>query len=413
MAVSVLDFGALGNDPSDAPINDAAIAAAIASSAASGGGRVLVPSRLAISAAIQLPTDAGVVLQGEGRGASVIRQVNGTAGGVVCVWDGEFSFKNRGGGIRNITIESGDGFVSSGSMGPGSTGTGISAARTNPAFVVEDFGVHNFANPLTVEGGWYSKFWNGELSYFAGKGVLLTKHAGSGDVGAGRSFRGLKISNNGYTGSKAASVGHNIRASGGDFLDEIDITSCGRGLVVDPAEGDWVLYGFLSKVLVDTSLEDGAVFDATLGKIMSMEFDQFWAAYNGGNGATIKGTVINLDGLRFNSSRFRENGKHGADLQGGSFVRWRGGEFNSNGQSAANTFDGLHVAANVNNFSADAIESGNRASTLPDRQRCGVKIEVGGSFGWAVRNSDLRNNLTAALANGSTSSNFVATGNII
>lgn len=411
MAVSVTDFGAVGgNDDGAAATNDTAFANAIAARAADGGGIVWVPGRFCISQEIVVPPP--VVLAGEDRGAHLIRQINPTANGVVFEQT-SFAFANRGGGLRDLTIEAGSGFVSAQSFAQGSTGTGIVIRRGNPAFSMDRWGVHGFANGVKAIAGWYGKADNGEISMFSGDGLWIGRDSTSGDVGAGRMVSRMRISNNGFTGDKSNSVGIRLKASGGDFLNTIDITSCGRDYVVDPDEGDWVLYTFNHQVLADNALGDGFTFDGTLGKIWSIEMSQCWAAYNGGNGVVTKGSIANVDGLRAVGSRFRENGKHGWDHQGGSFIRLIGGEINSNGQAAANTYDGFHVAADVNNFSIDGVEIGNRASSLPDNQRSAVKIEAGSSFGWAIRNSDLRNNLTAALANGSTSTNFVAANNLI
>jgi hypothetical protein len=402
--VSVKDFGAVGDGVAD---DTAAIQAAIDAVILLGGGVLMFPrGTYSISAAIS--ASAPITLRGEGPAESVIRQTNAAAGGV------NFNFASlvQGGGVEDISIEAGDGWVTAGDQGSGSSGIGIALTNSNGKFYAKNFGVHNFDTGVRVRGCFYS-FWSEfEILYATTDGILLDTSDGTsgGTIGAGNWFNHAKVSNFGFTSTNTGSTGVRMLASGGDFFNSIDATTFNKGWVVAPTTGKQALYGFFTDCLGDSCLSHNWEFDGTSGSVWSMSLEGCWGAFStGGHGLRVLGA--NVDSIRWNGGRLRENGLHGASLEGGVNVSVVSVEIASNSKSSAGVSHGVSVAADVSQWLISDCRIGNFASILNTQQN-GIDIAAGASQNFTISDNDLRGNLAAPLSLGTSSSAYYIVGNL-
>lgn len=369
------------------------------------GGVVVLDSRCyAISSAIVVPKNAEVELVGTGMASTVLLQMNLNANGI------EFSRDDyaSGGRVSSLTIESGPGRQIANCFGPGSSGTGITADGMADNFAIDNVAVHNFAKGVSLLGCWNTRHGRLEILFFKDVGLEIDKSVTTG-VGGGNAIDFAKISNFGYMGVITDSKGVRVRASGGEFFNTIDVTGCGKSMVIDPRVGDLVAYvsGYLCSA--DASIEDGIVLDGSAGKIGGFLFENLWAGFNRGNGVRIKGA--NASNIVIGSCRLRENVLNGLQAETGDFFVL-GGSINNNSRDNPGKYDGVHVEPGVSNWAILNCFLGNDRSSSVSHQRNGINIERGPSHNFLIHGDIFSGNLKAGLANGASGTDFRIEGNL-
>ena len=403
---SVKDYGAVGDGVTD---DTAAIQAAITAVGSSNNGKIIFPAGIyKISA--ELSITSPVILCGDGPKASVIRQTSATANGL----NFNFSSLVQGGGLFDLSVEAGAGWITSGFQGTGSTGIGIRVKNSNGKFVAKNYGVHNFNTSVSVNGCYYTWWSDAEHLYATTSTLVIDTNDGlsTGTLGAGNSFTDSKYSNFGFTGTNTNSVGIKLLASGGDFFRGLDVTTFNNAVLTQPTTGKQVLYSFFDSVLADTCLADSWVFDGTNAKVWSMQCVGCWGAFST-NGAGLVTKGANLDSVRWTGGRLRENGLQGWSHQGGVNVELVGVEIAANSKLSSNTYDGVLVAANVSSWGIESCRIGNYASMLTG-QANNIAIAAGTSQSFRIVGNDLSNPGAGKvpLSNGSSTSNFVILNNL-
>ncbi|MFZ9585761.1 MAG: glycosyl hydrolase family 28-related protein, partial [Pseudohongiellaceae bacterium] len=382
----------------------AATQAAITSAISRGKGALWFPAgNYRISSELLLTSP--LMLIGASPKHTIIRQVGTAANGVVF----DFPTLVQGGGVMNLSIEAGTGWLTGGSQGVGSSATGLVVAKSNGLFLAQNFGVHNFANGIWIFGCYYAQFFNFQVFYCDANGIVVDKSGVT--PGAGNFFCDAKVSNFGFTGSGLAN-GIIIVASGGDFFKSMDVTSFNAGIVLRPTTGYNVLYCFFDSVLADTSVASNWEFDGTDGKVWSIGLNNCWASFaTNANGVTVKGAEV--DSIRWTGGRIRENGDYGVQLQSGVNIEFVNVEISANSKSAANTFAGVRVEANVSEWAFIGCRIGNVASTLTG-QADGIEIAVGTSQNFRIIGNDLRGAGAGKvpIKNGSTVNNWIISDNL-
>ena len=345
--VNVRDYGPKGRtciNGANGSDDTAAIANAVNAVIALGGSRggsVHVSGACVFSSAIAIPAGKAVSFVGDGSGASILRQTNPAADGIVFDNTTNGPYLTQGQSVRKLTVEAGAGLVAGSFFGQGSTGRGIVYIHGNDNAGVRDVSINGFKTGLALLGSFNTLHTSFRVMFGSGDSILIDK-APDGTVGAGNRMQQIKLSNNGFSSDNTASVGLRIRASGGEYLTNIDATSFNIGLKVDPRAGDQVAYLFFDTFLCDTSTGDGAVFDGSGGNIISAAGSMFWSSFSGGSGLVTKG--VNLHGLRLANPRMRENGQFGWDHQGGDGIELTTPEIHSNGRgSAVGTYSGVRI----------------------------------------------------------------------
>lgn len=369
------------------------------------GGVVVLDSRCyALSSAIVVPKNAEVEIIGTGMASTVLLQMNPSANGI------EFSRNDyaSGGRISGLTIESGPGRQTTNYFGPGSSGTGIKADGMADNFAIDNVAVQNFAKGVSLLGCWNTRHGRLDILFFADTGLEIDKSTTT-SVGGGNAIDFAKISNFGYTGAIAASIGVRVRASGGEFFDTIDVTGCGKSMVIDPRMGDLVAYvsGYLC--IADASVGNGITLDGSAGKAGAFLFENLWAGFNGGHGVLIKGP--NTSSIVIGSCRLRENVLNGLQAETGSFFVL-GGSINNNSRGNSGYYDGVHVEAGVSSWAVLNCFLGNDDSSSVSHQRNGIGIENGLSDSFLIQGNIFAGNSNASLVNGASGTDFRIEGNL-
>ena len=391
--VSVLQFGAVGDGVTD---DTAAIQAAIDASEA-----ISIPKgTYKISALLNTPSGRKTYIYGDGAGVSVLKQATLTAGGI------KFNLAYaQGGGIDGLTITS-----NVAAQTAGSTGIGLYVVNANDSFVAANFEVLSFDKGIRVDGSYQPKFQNFRVLYFADYGINLSPYSGAGTETAGSSWREGKISNFGFSGVSAASVGILIQQASGEFFDTIDVTTCNVGIEINPTASSWARYLFMTKVLGDTC-NTNWIFDGTDGYVVANEFTQCWSSNSQGTGVIFQGA--NIDTQKWIGGWVRDSRNHGVELNAGANVSFIGTEVTKNSASVANTYDGIKIASNVNSFKIIGCRIGNVSQTVPSgTQRYNISIGAGTSNGYTICDNDLNNAGTLPINNPSSGSGFCINNNV-
>jgi hypothetical protein len=403
--ISVKDFGAIGNGVAD---DTAAIQATINAAASQGlGASVYFPTgQYRITAALTI-TNTKVTLIGEGIDSSIIRQVTASADGVFFNYPISFGLPT-GGGVRDLTIEAGAGFSSNAFYGIGSSGTGLRVLNASDNFAVENLSVNNFNRGVAVLHCYNTRWSNYRILY---ANTALELDLDGTNIGASNTFTAAKISNLGFAGTVATSIGIRIRASGGEFFSFTDITSFGRGIVIDPATGSQqVLYLEFQSVRSDTTTSYGIELDGTAKNVWSIRFDNCWSAFCGSDGVRMTGA--NVDGIRWVGGTIRENVGNGVLLENSvKNIDFLDAEITGNSRTVSGTNHGVKIQPNVNLWSVQNCRIGNYATGAATQQD-GINIAAGTSQNFEITNNTLIGNLGQPIAIGTSSLNYVISGNL-
>ena len=367
------------------------------SSTSIGGNLELDARAYCISAAIGPSNNANVYLRGQGQSSSIIVQTNLTANGLV------FSRSNfRGGGyVKDVTIESGPGRQLSDWFGPGSSGTAILADGMSDNFAVTNVQIANFGYGVKALGCWNIRLSELLILFYASVGLYIDKSTTT-SVGGGTFLEGTKISNNGYTGNIPNSVGIQVRSSGGEFFDTVDVQGGGACVLINPPIGEQVAYITGNLLIADSATGDGVVIDTSGGRVGAFSFKHQWCGFNGGNGFVVKGNASRAPNIQLGSVRIRENGKNGVQLETPNNFLILDGSINNNSRGAPNTYDGVHVEAGASNWHIRDCFIGNDSSSAESSQRNGIGIEAGATDNFSVMGCVFAGNVNAEMVNGAT-----------
>lgn len=405
-------FGALGtNLDADAATNSTAIANAIAFAVEKLLPAVYFSRRYAISQSVLLTKP--VILRGRGRRHTIIRQTNSSASGVVVTTAaGTDGFL---GGLEGITIEAGDGWLSTGGVFAGSGSVGIGLLIRNPkvTWTFKDFAIYNFdygaAVSSTVGGGgtWGATFDNFDIRLFSGDGLQIDVGVVIGDQGADRKFINGSISNTGYSGSNASSRGLVYGGSGLDFMTNITVLATNTGIVVSPASGNIVGAIYFDQVVSDGNVVSNWVFDGTNDRVSEIMCVNCWSGVTT-SGPGVRFVGSHLSGATWEGGTIAFAGTYGVQLSGGDGVSIIGAKISNNSAQSTNTYAGVQIDAGVSGFSLIGNRIGNYYSGS-SAQAENIKIAAGGSTDFQIIGNILKSpgSGKAELVNGSNVTNWV------
>lgn len=220
----------------------------------------------------------------------------------------------------------------------------------------------------------------------------------------------IVMSNTGATRRKACV---NIHESGHYEVNQCNLTGSQQGILIDPAAGKIVGFGFHNEVLCDSSTVNGMSVTAptATSTVKNIKSANSWysGTLTGGSGAITSGTAGGIiNGISFAGDRFLNNGGHGFQHAFGTDLRWSDCDFKGNSLPAnggtTNTSDGLNVSAAVSNWSVNGGKYGG-SDTVPTAttQRYGVNVAAGAGDFIKIEADDLSGNATGPLQ-------FLATG---
>ncbi|MCK8784432.1 hypothetical protein M0638_08575 [Roseomonas sp. NAR14] len=396
-SVSVLDFGASGNNSTD---NVAAFGKAIAYLAGRGGGRLLVPAGIYVMAsALAMPATSRVTLVGESANSTVLRFTAAAGNGISFTDDYHC-------GLERLAVEAGAGRQAAGFYGQGSTGVAVRLTRCNFGTRLDKVSVCNFADLVQLLGCWDVRLNDLFMHCFSGTGLLIDRDRTAGTaaygatwngMGGGTLARDLYISNKGFTGTKTASTGLRIRASGGEDMRSVQITEPNTGVLIDPPDGG-VQYLYMENVAPDSCGGDGFVLDATLGGVIgTLRLGQCWSSYNGLVGLRCKAVNYGdgrpaLRSVRWSGGYIGQNVQEGVRLEGGTGIAIEAVTIARNSRSTGGAYDGVYAAAGVGGFAIRRCRIGNDDGTTS--QRYAFYLAAGAGTGITLTDNDTSGNWT-------------------
>jgi len=121
-----------------------------------------------------------------------------------------------------------------------------------------------------------------------------------------------------------------------------------------------------------------------------------------------------VDGLQLKDNSIFNNGHHGVELNGGTYLDVHGNHVHNNGQRTPNTYFGIVAAANLNGFTLDSNFVGRAANygTETDHEY-DIVVATGTSDNYAVTNNRMRGGHAGSLLDGGSGANKVVQHNIV
>lgn len=238
---------------------------------------------------------------------------------------------------------------------------------------------------------------------------ILVSNGAAGDTYIGPD---VVMSNTGAT-RRRASV--EIAESGHYEVTQANLTGAAQGILIDPAAGKIVAFGFHTNVLCDSCTANGMTLNAatatsTIKNIKSVNSWYSGTISGGGAGVVTTGAAGGIiNGVTFTTDRFLNNQTHGFQHGFGTDFRWSDCDMKGNSAALANTSDGLNVAAGVSNWSINGGKYGGSDTAITGNQRYGIFVAPGAGDNIKIGPDDLTGNSTGPLSQQATGNNVFVT----
>lgn len=346
---------------------------------------------------------APITIRGAGRGVTVLVPNNGT---------GDFIHLNSS--VDGVDI--GDFAIYNTSGTPFTANDGIDTNGADDVYIHDmlfvdlfnDINVNGSSIKVSMQRTVHSQT-NGNASSV---GILVTNGA-AGDTYIGPD---VVMSNTGAT-RRRASV--EIAESGHYEVNQANLTGSVQGLLIDPAAGKIVAFGFHNEILCDSCTVNGMTLSAatatsTIKNIHSVNSWYSGTVAGGGAGVVTSGTAGGIiNGITFTNDRFLNNQTHGVQHGFGTGFRFVECQAKGNSQASANASDGINVAAAVSNWNVNGGKYGGTDSAeTGGNHRWGIFVAAGASNNYSVVGADLTGNTSGPLSDGGTGTVKRFVGNI-
>lgn len=380
-------YGASGAGSID---ETSALQAAIRAAEADGGGRVqIAPGRYVITSALVVRGRVWI----EGAGPDLTFIVNRGGGNAVL-----FDFRGlggaltRGSGMRGLSVVAGD--VESLSK-DGSGGAGVEVREANHQFKLSDVIVKNHAVGIALEDCWYAHV-DSATVWAARTAGIRVRGGGSNKV------TNSTVSNQSTSGSEDDRSAGLLYVSGGGLdVANVHALEFGFGLLIRPGAEQSALYGSFTQFSGDTNRLGGCVVDGSAwgAKVYSMRFTNSWCAYNGFSGGQFsKGAAglhvrgAGVDTVIFTGGALRENGGHGAFVEGGTNIIISNNEVTANSNAQRLGYAGVMIAENVSGVQVQGNRIGRFATVQEGYTACAIALGAGVEQ-LMILGNDLRGNV--------------------
>lgn len=382
----VRNYGAAGAAATD---DTAALQAAITAAESDGGGRVtLGPGQFVVTSPLVVKGRVWI----EGAGPDLTFIVNRGGGGAVV-----FDFHSlggaltRGAGIRGLSVVAGtvDSLAKD-----GSAGVGIEVREANHQFRISDVVVKNHFVGISLEDCWYAHVDSATVWAVRAVGIRVRG-------GGSNKITNSTMSNQSTSGEEEdRSAGLEYLSGGGLDVANVHALEFGYGLLIQPAVGEAALYGSFTQFSADTNRFGGCMVDGSAAgaKVYSMRFTNSWCAYNGFSGGQFTYGAAGLhvrgagvDTVIFTGGALRENGGHGAYIEGGTNIILSNNEVTANGNAQSLLYAGVKIGDGVAGVQVQGNRIGRFATVQRGETACGVSIGVG-TDQFMILGNDLRGN---------------------
>lgn len=262
--------------------------------------------------------------------------------------------------------------------------------------------IHNHAVGIHRIGGYSHFFSDIFIRFYRDYGILVENNANVTTLGADQYLTNILIQNTGNTGTITdTGCGLRIANFSGIYVKTLTTNSAKYGICLYPRAKTGVetfthvYYASLDQITTDGSEHAGIYLDDTNGTISAVYINNFISAYNGclqsqsgcpsvafanpAPGIWVHAPAAQTKDVIFNNGTSRENGGHGVLVDGSpADMTFFAMNIDSNGQAATNTYDGLHVNANVYDVTWIGGYSGTVNTILARQQRYGAYFGAGG-----------------------------------
>lgn len=379
------DFGAKGDGSAD---DTAAIQAAIS---ATTGKLFFPPGTYKVTSGLSW-TKSNLWLVGAGEGATTI---SGTfaAGDIIAIGDGTANPNNSGVACLSITS---------------------TVAKTGGAAIKARNGHNLRFDHLRLDSNLYVGFdFEGGAQQFLY--YLSNFEINSGAQGIlvgsdGTLVQDLWISNGIISG--ATSDGILLKNVSGYYFDAIDLLGCGHGLSTYPDTGKQVVAGICSRLICDSSKQNGFNILTNGGLVADSTFENCWASSNGAsntstsdnNGLAINPGTGTIDGISFPNLRATNNKGAGILHGGGSHVSFANPQIFCNSTVGSGSRSGMEISAGVSHWSVKGGSIGIGGLFSTNNQKYGISVATGASDFYTIEGVDVTGNVTGGISDGGTGS---------
>lgn len=227
-----------------------------------------------------------------------------------------------------------------------------------------------------------------DIRHLGAGGIAIDVDSATSSGSAGGNIDNGEIS---CAGSGSASIGIEISASGGTWVDAVDTGECGKGLLINPYGGRTVEFLFIGRLSNDSSFGANAyiVPNGSTSVVRSIQFNGTWFASTGGPGAAapfdgvfigLTGGAVstNIQGIWFDSCRFYNNAQNGIDIEAGTDIDI------SNSRFAGNARDDVLVGSGVTRWSLKDSVLGGTTDGFSDLEVHNLEVLGGNSNYYTV-----------------------------
>lgn len=381
--VNVRDYGATGDGTTNdlTAINNA-IAAAAGMGVSARGVDVYFPAGVyAVNGAVVLNAN-NVMLVGSGWQSTVI-YASHTTGDIVQIGNGT---TKSGCGMTGISVWC---------SAARTTGASINVNAMNDC-LIRDFVINNCFTGILVQGT-SIKVWidHGEVNnahVADGIGISVVNGA------AGDTYIGDIVMSNAPASKPAAGI--QLSQTGHCSIFRCNVTSCVKGLLVNPVTSQDVTYLFIDHSLFDSCGSHGAHFSGTAAassRIRSVMCVNSWFSGTTAAGSGIEFSIAAgaiVDGLSFVGCRILSNYNHGVTIGAGpTNISFTDCTIAGNGAQTSNTYDGFSIAANASGISVMNCKIG-ASGPQGNQQRYAANIAAGTSANVSFLGNDCQPNGT-------------------
>jgi hypothetical protein len=384
--VNVLDYGAKGDgSTNDSTAIQNAINAAGAMGVSGRGVDVFFPAGVySLGTASPITCNFNnVMLVGEGWQSTILYYTVGTTGDVLQIGNGA---SKSGCGLIGLSVWK---------SAAGTTGSNININAMNDC-LVRDCVVNNGFNGITIQGAsikvWIDHVEVNNAGVTTGVGIQVTNGA------AGDTYITDCVMSNNPANKPAAGI--QLTQTGHCSILRCNITSCVKGLHVNPSTSQDVSYLFIDHTLFDSCGSHGAHFNGTTAatsRIRSVVCCDSWFSGTTAAGSGIEFTASGgaiVDGFSFLGCRILNNFNAGVTINAGpTNISFTDSEICGNGTQTINTSDGISIAANASGISLLNNKIG-QAGTAANQQRYAISVAAGTGAGLVFVGNDCQPNGT-------------------